>query len=125
MAVITPGEEIPVIHTPAGTEVEDDGKPGFFARWFYSTNHKDIGTLYLLFSIFSGIINETWFEVREEGTYYGQCSEICGIKHAYMPIHIEVVSKPEFAQWVANGGTFLDAVATNDSAAASADALPK
>ena len=75
-----------------------------------------------------GIINETWFEVREEGTYYGQCSEICGIKHAYMPIHIEVVSKPEFAQWVANGGTFLDAVAdntTNDEGAATADALPK
>ena len=53
-----------------------------------------------------GIVNETWFEVRQEGTYYGQCSEICGIKHAYMPIHIEAVSQEDFAQWVANGGSF-------------------
>ena len=53
-----------------------------------------------------GVVNETWFHVAEEGTYYGQCSEICGIKHAFMPIHVEVVSKPEFAQWIANGGTF-------------------
>ena len=74
-----------------------------------------------------GIINETWFEVREEGTYYGQCSEICGIKHAFMPIHIEVVSKPEFAQWVANGGTFAPELASNSTpeGAASAEALPK
>lgn len=73
-----------------------------------------------------GIINETWFKVAEEGTYYGQCSEICGIKHAYMPIHIEVVSKAEFAEWVVNGGTF-DApadVATNTIDGAST-ALPK
>ena len=74
-----------------------------------------------------GIINETWFEVREEGTYYGQCSEICGIKHAFMPIHIEVVSKPEFAQWVAYGGTFAPELASNSTpeGAASAEALPK
>ena len=74
-----------------------------------------------------GIVNETWFEARREGTFYGQCSEICGIKHAYMPIHIEVVSKEAFAQWVANGGSFIEtAVAETDKTeAASADALPK
>ncbi len=47
-----------------------------------------------------GRINETWFQVTEEGTYYGQCSELCGIRHAFMPIQLEVVSKEEFAKWV-------------------------
>ena len=73
-----------------------------------------------------GIVNQTWFRVTEEGTYYGQCSEICGIKHAYMPIHIEVVSKPEFAEWIANGGTFNTDPAVADvapAAPATEDAL--
>lgn len=60
-----------------------------------------------------GIINETWFEVYKEGTYYGQCSEICGILHYKMPIEVKVVSKAEFARWVANDGSFGDAVAVN------------
>ncbi|MCA8895625.1 MAG: hypothetical protein KDA48_10250, partial [Amphiplicatus sp.] len=47
-----------------------------------------------------GRINETWFKAEREGTYYGQCSEICGIKHAYMPITIDVVSRPAFEAWV-------------------------
>ncbi|PHR61688.1 MAG: cytochrome c oxidase subunit II [Robiginitomaculum sp.] len=55
-----------------------------------------------------GRINETWFKVNvgEEGTYYGQCSEICGVNHAFMPIEVKVVSKAEFKRWVANGGSF-------------------
>ena len=75
-----------------------------------------------------GIVNETWFEARREGTFYGQCSEICGIKHAYMPIHIEVVSKPEFAQWIANGGSFIESAVADAIPSANAlpsDALPK
>jgi len=36
-----------------------------------------------------------------EGTYYGQCSELCGIKHGFMPIKVQVVSKPDFDAWVA------------------------
>ena len=47
-----------------------------------------------------GRLNETWFNAEREGVYYGQCSEICGIKHAYMPIAVEVVSRGEFESWV-------------------------
>ncbi|MBT8473731.1 MAG: hypothetical protein KJN99_14070 [Marinicaulis sp.] len=47
-----------------------------------------------------GRINETWFNADREGVYYGQCSEICGIKHSFMPIAVEVVSRPAFEAWV-------------------------
>jgi cytochrome c oxidase subunit 2 len=47
-----------------------------------------------------GRLNETWFKAEKTGTFYGQCSELCGIRHAFMPIRIEVVSKDEFAAWV-------------------------
>lgn len=47
-----------------------------------------------------GQVNETWMEITREGTYYGQCSEICGVGHSYMPIAVKAVSKEEFAQWV-------------------------
>ena len=44
-------------------------------------------------------LNETWFHVRKEGLYYGQCSELCGKDHAFMPIAVRVVSKEQFAAW--------------------------
>ncbi|MEX6633018.1 cytochrome c oxidase subunit II [Hyphococcus lacteus] len=47
-----------------------------------------------------GRINETWFRAEREGIYYGQCSEICGVRHSYMPIAVEVVSRPAFEAWV-------------------------
>ncbi|MEQ8749622.1 MAG: cytochrome c oxidase subunit II [Amphiplicatus sp.] len=47
-----------------------------------------------------GRLNETWFRADREGVYYGQCSEICGVKHAFMPIAVEVVSRPAFEAWV-------------------------
>ena len=47
-----------------------------------------------------GRLNETWTRITKEGVYYGQCSEICGTGHGYMPIAIEAVSKERFAQWV-------------------------
>ncbi|NRB10075.1 MAG: cytochrome c oxidase subunit II [Rickettsiaceae bacterium] len=47
-----------------------------------------------------GKINETWTKVSKRGVYYGQCSEICGVNHGFMPIALEVVSKEEFAAWV-------------------------
>ena len=47
-----------------------------------------------------GRINETWFKATREGVYYGQCSELCGKDHAFMPIAVRVVSEQAFAQWV-------------------------
>ncbi len=46
-----------------------------------------------------GRLNETWFRAEKEGMFYGQCSEICGIRHAFMPIAIRVVSQNEFDAW--------------------------
>lgn len=62
-----------------------------------------------------GRINETWFKVNagKEGTYYGQCSEICGVRHAYMPIEIKVVSKSAFEAFVANDGVLNTDLASN------------
>lgn len=48
-----------------------------------------------------GRLNETWFKVEKEGVYYGQCSEICGTNHGFMPIAVEALSKEKFAEWVA------------------------
>lgn len=47
-----------------------------------------------------GRLNETWVRITKPGTYYGQCSELCGKDHAFMPIEIRAVSKEEFAAWV-------------------------
>ena len=59
-----------------------------------------------------GRLNETWFKATKTGMFYGQCSELCGKDHAFMPIAIRVVSDQEFASWVetakkkyASGGT--------------------
>ncbi|MFQ5939280.1 MAG: cytochrome c oxidase subunit II [Alphaproteobacteria bacterium] len=47
-----------------------------------------------------GRLNETWMRVEREGVYYGQCSELCGVRHGYMPVTVEAVSKDAFAEWV-------------------------
>ena len=47
-----------------------------------------------------GRINETWFKAEKVGTYYGQCSELCGIKHAFMPITVKVVTEEEYESWL-------------------------
>lgn len=49
-----------------------------------------------------GRINETWMRIEKPGVYYGQCSELCGINHSYMPIEIHAVSKEDFAAWIAS-----------------------
>jgi cytochrome c oxidase subunit 2 len=47
-----------------------------------------------------GHLNQVWFRINEPGMYYGQCSELCGVNHGYMPITIKAVSKEEFDAWV-------------------------
>ena len=47
-----------------------------------------------------GRVNEAWMSVEREGTYYGQCNQICGVNHPFMPIEIKAVSKADFAKWV-------------------------
>jgi cytochrome c oxidase subunit 2 len=54
-------------------------------------------------------MNETWFKAEREGIYYGQCSELCGKDHAYMPIAIRVVSDAQFATWKAAAASDVDA----------------
>ena len=49
----------------------------------------------------TGRLNESWFRVTKPGIYYGQCSELCGVGHAFMPITVKAVSKAEFDQWIA------------------------
>jgi cytochrome c oxidase subunit 2 len=57
-----------------------------------------------------GRVNETWFNVERVGVFYGQCSELCGVNHAYMPVESHAVSRAEFEQWVlAQGGAFAQA----------------
>ena len=47
-----------------------------------------------------GRINETWFKAEKEGVYYGQCSELCGSRHAFMPITVRVVSDKQYNEWL-------------------------
>jgi cytochrome c oxidase subunit 2 len=60
-----------------------------------------------------GRLNETWFRVDEPGIYYGQCSELCGVYHGFMPIEIRAVEPEVFQQWIerAKGGQYaLDGI---------------
>ena len=69
-----------------------------------------------------GRLNETWFRADREGVYYGSCYELCGARHGFMPIAVEVVSQARFAQWLASKGGHAagahpaPAAATNSSA---------
>ena len=69
-----------------------------------------------------GQLNEIWAKVDKPGVYFGQCTELCGARHAYMPIAVEVVSPARFAAWVASKGGQMPGArpaATPDSTAAS------
>jgi cytochrome c oxidase subunit 2 len=49
-----------------------------------------------------GRVNKTWFKADRTGVYYGQCRELCGVDHAFMPIEVHVVTQPEFDAWLAS-----------------------
>lgn len=70
-----------------------------------------------------GRVNETWFNAEKTGIYYGQCSELCGVDHAFMPMQINVVTEAEFAAWVASKGGSMTKKA-DEAAAAAAAAAP-
>jgi cytochrome c oxidase subunit 2 len=61
-----------------------------------------------------GRLNETWFRAEKTGTYYGQCSELCGQGHAFMPIEVHVVSKEDFAAWVEKNKQASNGVANDN-----------
>jgi cytochrome c oxidase subunit 2 len=65
-----------------------------------------------------GRTNQTWFKAREIGTYYGQCRELCGIDHAFMPIEVRVVSQADFDAWTVQKGGKTKAMRDADAAAA-------
>ena len=60
-----------------------------------------------------GRLNETWFKAEAEGMYYGQCSELCGKDHAYMPIAVRVVSQEQFDAWLTAAADDVEAANRN------------
>jgi cytochrome c oxidase subunit 2 len=78
-----------------------------------------------------GRVNETWFKAEKTGMYYGQCDQLCGVNHAYMPIMIKVVSQPDFDAWVATKApkpapaSAAPPAAATPAAASSAPAQPQ
>lgn len=63
-----------------------------------------------------GHVNETWVNITKPGVYYGQCSELCGKDHSYMPIEVHAVTKEEFNKWVLEqGGKLQVAKATEEA----------
>ncbi|MBA4788339.1 MAG: cytochrome c oxidase subunit II [Pseudomonadota bacterium] len=72
-----------------------------------------------------GRLNESWFKATREGVYYGQCSELCGRDHAFMPIAVRVVSEDQFNAWVAQAKQKYSAAPapTSVAAAPAADGL--
>ena len=64
-----------------------------------------------------GRLNETWFRAEETGVFYGQCSELCGKDHTYMPIVVEVVSQEDYDAWVQTRQAMNGAATTKLAAA--------
>ena len=62
-----------------------------------------------------GFVRDNWFRADKTGDFYGQCMELCGKEHAYMPIHVKVVSAEEYTQWVAAEQKKMAALADDPS----------
>lgn len=71
-----------------------------------------------------GIINEAWTDIQQPGTYRGQCAELCGKDHGFMPIVVKAVSKEEFKQWLASKKPAAPAEAAPAAPAEAAPAAP-
>jgi len=70
-----------------------------------------------------GFVRDTWFRAEKVGDYYGQCAELCGKEHAYMPIHVKVLSQEDYAAWVAGKKKELAAKADDPKKVWELDAL--
>ena len=62
-----------------------------------------------------GFVRDTWFRAEKTGDFYGQCAELCGKEHAYMPIHVKVVSQADYAKWVEGKKKEMAALADDPS----------
>ena len=82
--VIPKGTSVRIIGTAVGNSMHGWTVPGFGIKK----------------TVIPGRLNEGWINVKEEGFYFGQCSQICGDNHSYMPIAVRVVSKDVFDKWV-------------------------
>ena len=71
-----------------------------------------------------GRINQTWFKAEKTGVFYGQCSELCGIDHAFMPIQINVVSQADFDKWAASKAPAAPAATPSAANAVGVTAAP-
>jgi len=104
--VIPKGTTIRIIGTAAGNSMHGWTVPGFGIKK----------------TVIPGRLNEGWINVTNEGYYFGQCSQICGDNHTYMPIGVRVVSKDVFDQWVAQKKKAAGLVPATDVASVTAPA---
>jgi cytochrome c oxidase subunit II len=95
--IVVPVNKVVKVQTTAADVIHAFAVPAFFVK----------------IDAVPGRINETWFKATKTGVYYGQCSELCGIRHGYMPIAVEVVSEQQYTAWLAEAKTKF---ALNDSA---------
>ena len=72
-----------------------------------------------------GFVRDTWFRAEKTGDFYGQCAELCGKEHAYMPIHVKVVSAEDYAKWVSDEKKKLAAKADDPTRVWTADDLTR